>query len=347
MSHIYPERQVNRRSFLKKAAATALAATAAGAGAAWLQPRRANTPLVIAPPAATTPAISINTANNQTPDLLTQLAALQAENSRLQADLEAARSSLDAQQLAAGETNTAVQTMSVELDKANDRIGVLAGLVALYEQLDNVDVPALLADGVGAVSTAITDVVEDLPGLDEGIALGRQALAEMDGQIPLLENGRHWLTSQTSKMAQYFTAVEELLPTVTNRAGPFLQMFTEWVQSLLKWLPFGLGQHTVAIMDGLTNLLLEIPHTLTGLDTNLAGPLDLWLGKAGEETPLRQNIIKPIENRVLKKGDRVVEKTRQLQTTYQEKVVQSLETAVARHRHIRDLIIAYRQQHQL
>ena len=72
------------------------------------------------------------------------MAALQAENVRLQADLELAQHRLATQETAVGETDTAVQTMSTELDAANQQIGILAGLVALYEQLDDADVSDIL-----------------------------------------------------------------------------------------------------------------------------------------------------------------------------------------------------------
>ncbi|MEJ2626312.1 MAG: hypothetical protein P8Z80_17860 [Pseudolabrys sp.] len=340
MSDEQAEERVNRRKFLKVAAVTAVAATATGAGATLLNSQKSTLP----PSQTFTAAIQ---KNGPTEDLIAQLAELQAENARLQADLELANYRLNAQETAVTETDTAVQTMAGELDAANQQIGVWAGLVALYEQLDDADVTALLEESLDAVSTAISDAVNELPGLSEGVALGRQVLAELDDQIPLLANGRSWLETQTDKMQRYYTAVEALLETAVEQAGPFLQMFNEWVQKILKWLPFNLGERTSTIMDALTTLLLETPQTLTGLYTNVTEPLAAWVGSPDAEAPLRQKLINPMREQMLTPADTVVAKTAQVKTVYEENMVRSVETAVGARQQIRNLIQSYRQQHQI
>lgn len=342
MSEKHMEEQINRRKFLKAAAVTAVAATATGAGASLLNSQKSS-----AQPPLTQPLSAAVSKVDQTDDLIAQISALQAENARLQADLELAQYRLTAQETAVGETDTAVQTMSTELDAANQRMGVLAGLVALYEQLDDADLSAVLEEGLESVSAVIAAAVDDLPGLSEGVAWGRQALTELDDHIPLLENGRSWLNDQTDKMQRYYTAVEALLETAVEQVGPFLQMFNEWVQKILKWLPFSLGQRTITITDALTSLLLETPPTLTGLHTNVAQPLDVWLGEQDMEAPLRQNLIKPMQEQVLAKADTVAAKTAQVEAVYEKEIVRRVETAVITRRQIHTLIRSYRQQHQI
>jgi hypothetical protein len=342
MSEKHMEEQINRRKFLKAAAVTAVAATATGAGASLLNSQKSS-----AQPPLTQPLSAAISKADQTDDLIAQMAVFQAENARLQADLELAQYRLAAQETAVGETDTAVQTMSIELEAANQRMGVLAGLVALYEQLDDADLSAVLEEGLESVSAVIAAAVDDLPGLSEGIAWGRQALTELDDHIPLLENGRSWLNDQTDKMQRYYTAVEALLETAVEQVGPFLQMFNEWVQKILKWLPFSLGERTSTIMDALTTLLLETPTTLTGLRSNVAEPLDVWLGSPDTEAPLRQNLIKPMQERVLAQAETVAAKAAQVKAVYDEEMIRRVGTAVAARQQVQTRIQAYRQQNQV
>lgn len=342
MSEKQTEEQINRRKFLKAAAVTAVAATATGAGASLLNSQKSSIQ-----PAVGHPLTAAIAKTDQTDDLISQMAALQAENAQLQADLELAQQRLTTQETAVGQTDTAVQSITTELGAAQQQIGILAGLVALYEQLDDADVSAILEEGLAAVSAVIADAVDDLPGLSDGLAWGRQALTELDDHIPLLENGRSWLENQTDKMHRYYTAVEALLETAVEQVGPFLEMFNEWVQKILKWLPFNLGERTITIMDALTTLLLETPFTLTGLHTNVAQPLDVWLGGPDAEAPLRQNLIKPMQEQVLAKADTVAAKTAQVKMVYEEKMVRRVETAVVNRRQIQTLIQSYRQQYQI
>lgn len=341
MSEKQTEEQINRRKFLKGAAVTAVAATTVGSGAALLNSQKSQ------PPSSSGQPLTAAIAKTDQTDLISQMAALQAENARLQADLELAQYRLATQETAVTETDTAVQTMSTKLDAANQHIGILAGLVALYEQLDDADVSSILEDGLESVSVVIADAVDNLPALSDGLAWGRQALTELDDQIPLLENGRTWLDNQTDTMHRYYTTVEALLETAVEQVGPFLQMFNEWVQKILKWLPFNLGERTITIMDALTTLLLEMPSMLTGLHTNVVQPLDVWLGSQDVEAPLRQNIIKPMQEQVLAQADTVVTKTTQVKTVYEEQMVRRVGTAVTNRQQIQTLIQSYRQQHQI
>lgn len=332
------DEQLNRRKFLKVAAVTAVAATATGGGAMLLNSQKETDPAL---------PLTATIAKPNSDDLISQMAALQAENARLQADLELAQHRLATQDTAVTQTDTAVQAMSVELDAANQQVGILAGLVALYEQLDDIDLSDVIAEGLESVSEVVADVVDDLPSLSESIAWGQQALAELDEHIPLLENGRTWLDTQTDKMNRFYTAIEALLETVVEKVGPFLEMFNEWVQNILKWLPFNLGQRTITITDALVNLLQETPPTLTGLYTQIAAPLDVWLGRPDEEAPLRQNLIKPMRDQLLANADTVAAKTAQVQLVYEEDMVRRVETAVAARQQIHTLIQNYRQQHQI
>ena len=135
---------VDRRGFLKAAVATAVAATATGAGAALVTNNAATQTAVLATPIPQPPVVqsaqNILAAHNDAADLLSRLASAQAENMRLQASLDAAQRQLSSLQTSNVDSNAASEALSVELASATEQIGVLSGLVALYEQLDEVDV---------------------------------------------------------------------------------------------------------------------------------------------------------------------------------------------------------------
>ena len=264
----------------------------------------------------------------------------------LQADLAAPRRSLDAGQI--GSANSQAEALSLELNKATEQLGVMSGLVALYEQMDAVDFSALLAEGVTAVADSLNGLVTRSPLLAEGVAIGQQALTELEEHIPLLENGRGWLESHQTRLQAYFTALEELLANTVEKIGPFLEMVNQWFQDVHKWLPFNLGQRAAEVMSAATNLLGETPHTLSGLTTNVAQPLDVWLAKdGGDEVRLSRQIIKPIREQVLVQAQGMADETAQAQTAFQEKLRTPWETAVSQQRLVKEQIAQYRQEHQL
>ncbi|MBE2223993.1 MAG: hypothetical protein IAF02_20800 [Anaerolineae bacterium] len=342
------EHNHSRRSFLKTAALTAVAATAAGAGAAKLSSSSSTAPTII----DTTPVIvpeaqAILTGSDDLAALFSKLAAAQAENIRLKAELDAAQRNLSTWQQTNSNSSTQMETLSVELDKANQEVGVLSGLVALYEQLDDVDMSEMMSDGLTAVSESINNLIATSPLLAEGIAAGQQALDEIEAHLPLLENGRLWLEGHSDKLQIYFNNLEELLQKAADTVEPFLQMLTNWFADVRKWLPFNLGQKAIGIMESATTLLSETPHTVSGLNTNVMQPLDHWLVAEEGDIRLHRTLIKPMREKVISNANEMNLQAATVKQTYDEKIAIPLETAVAQRQALRETINQYRQQNLL
>ena len=343
------EPQVSRRGFLKAITVTGAAAIAAGAGAAALK-QKPEAPATITTAAATAPlAIATPVAATAPQDeILARLAAAQAENMRLQAALDAANRQLATYQLQNQDSSAAAEALNVQLSEANAQISVLAGLVALYEQLEEIDVEAVVENGLTAVSDTLTNLLDDLPTLEEGIQAGQIALAEVENNIPLLENGRAWLENHTGKLGAYFQNIENLLQDAVETAGPFLQMLNDWFESLRKWLPFGLGQKAANVMQAITTLLIETPATISGLETNVNQPLAAWLKRDNDgEVLLRKNVIKPLRENVLAQTEQTVGKAKEAHQVYTAQLKEPAQTAVTNQRAVRQMIARYREKYQL
>jgi len=345
---------VSRRSFLRNAALTAVAATAAGTGVAALSQRAQDKPIIIEvsqqplSAALTAGQTAVAPNINDSADLLARLAGAQAENVRLQAALDAAQRELESLRQHNQNSSAAGEALTLQLDDAQERLGVLAGLVALYEQLDDVDLGSALQDGLATVNGAIADLLSRAPTLSAGIDAGNLALAEVEAHLPLLQNGRAWLTNHLERVRAFYSSVEVVLQSFVDNVGPFLQMLEEWFREIRKWLPFGLGQRAADVMAALTRLVAETPNTLSGLETNVAQPLDVWLARGDGDGPrLQRTLVKPLREQVLGPARQTVVQAEQVQTVYRERLAAPLETAVAQRRAMREQIGAYRQQHQV
>lgn len=345
------EQQVDRRGFLKTAMATAVAATVTGGSAALLMNKTQTTatilPTAIPEPASIQAAQTVLTAHNDAADLLARLTTAQADNMRLQATLDATQRQLDSLQAANADSSSTTESLSLELASATEQLGVLGGLVALYEQLDGVNVAGAVGEGLTAVSQTLTDLIANTPTLRDSIAAGQQALDELDAHIPTLEEGRAWLDTELGQVESFYNGVGTLLEKAVDAAGPFLEMLNQWFADVRKWLPFGMGERAAEIMQALTLLVSETPHTVSGVRERVAQPLDVWVGAANEEAPLRQNIVKPMRERVLAQAGEAIVQAERVQATYQGQLAEPVQTAVSSQQIIRDLIAQYREQHQV
>lgn len=360
------QRGINRREFLRAAALTAVGASAIGGGAAAFLRSQSTEYTITALPSATSvpfvtgsPQASINggaaavpvqpvVAQAAEPEaMLSQLAQSQAENMQLRAQLDALQLELSSLQQNDLSNRATVENLSLELEGANQRVGVLAGLVALYQQLDDIDPGEVVENGLNALGTSIGDMLGLTPELDEGLAAGEMALADVEAHLPLLDNGRQWLAAQAAKVDGFYSQVELMLQEALERVGDFFEMLEAWFASLQKWLPFGVGEKAARLMSALTVLMAEMPHTISGLDTNIAQPLDVWLAREDGEPRLQRTLIKPVREQVIAKSRATAAQATQVDLTYAEQLAQPARTVLAQRQAIRASITQYRQENQI
>ncbi len=341
---------VNRRGFLKGAALVTAAAVTGGGAAALLNRRPGPTTITAVepptplPPIATPQTLAVG-GNNQ--ELLARLAAAQADNMRLQAELAAAQSRLSALEASGNDSAQAQAALQEELAAANNRAGLLAGLVALYEDLDQLDLGDAVQNGLGAVGEVLDEITGRIPFLEEGLASGTSALDEFDAHLPAVVAAREWLVAQVDRLESFYQAAEQVLANVLEAAGDFFQMLADWFADVLKWVPFGMGQRAVEVATALTTLLNETPHTIEGLRRNVAAPLEPWLAHDGEDLALRQKMVKPLREQALAPAGELAGGVRRTQERFQTDLAEPVAAVAARRKLIKDVIVQYRELHQV
>lgn len=345
----FDEKKVSRRGFIRGAAVTALGIGAGAVGHTVLEGESTATTITSAPisPPVTAPVTLPNVATTNDADLVAQIANLSAENLRLQTALTSSQQQLDSLQQINTSDATVTEALTLELESANQQIGVLAGLVGLYEQLDTVELDKMVDKGVTAVSTTLGNLLAELPALEEGVQIGQVALDDFEAQLPLLQNGRIWLRHHIDQLRTRFTAVEFIFQETVERVEPLFDLIQMWVTSINKWLPFNMGQRALQIMETVADLVLETPNTLSGVATNVAEPLDLLLSDGEGEHPVQANLIRPMRERLIAHTHTAVTNTRQLTTTFADEMETPLKTAVEQQRQLRGLITQYRHQHNV
>lgn len=338
---------MSRRGFMRTALAAVAGATAATTGIHWWQKKEEETVIrTISNPLPilhSSPVAILSTPNN---DHFNQLVAAQAENLRLQTELEAAHRQIAHLQNQNPPTEL-IQTMEGELDQANQRVNLFAGLLGLYEQLDQTNLDEALQQGMANVEGMFSSFINNLPSVREGLEAGQQALAELESQIPLVESGRQWLLQHLIKLTDYYTVAEAILQTAVEQIGSFLEMVLAWFQGVLKWLPFGLGDKAAQVTQALTDLLTETPNTISGLRVNVSQPLDLWLAEEEGQKRIHSRLIVPVRERAIRPANEAMVQAEELQTTYQRVLVVPAQNALQTRHLLREQISQYRAEHQI
>jgi hypothetical protein len=338
---------INRRRFIKASVAAAATATVAGAGAALLRDKQPPPKIIPQPRPVQQPIHFPTDSNPEVEELFSRLASVQAENVRLESQLNITKRQLeDKRSSILARDKSESESIQTRFEEMNLQVGVLSGLVALYDQLDEIDLDDIVDNGLNAVGDALDELVDNVPTVSEGLQMGQAALDELEQHIPLIEDGRDWLDDQLGSVDEYYSAIERALSRVVEGGGSFIQMLNEWFQGLLKWLPFGIGNKAIEVMDSLSNLVSEIPGTLTGINANVVQPLDVWLEKDGDQTALQKRIISPVRERAIEPAIQAMDSTEALRTTYRSHLADPARLKLESKRAIRNSINEYRSTHQ-
>jgi ABC-type transporter Mla subunit MlaD len=278
--------------------------------------------------------------------LLADLASAHAENMKLRAKLDATERQLSALENANGDAGQMNEALRTELAASTEQVTLLSGLVALYEQLDEVNLAEAVDEGIETFGNTIREFVDDLPLVEEGLAAGKEALDVFAGQIPLLESGHTWLSAHLDQLERFYASAAQILETMLETAGAFLDQLNDWFAGIRRWLPFGVGDRAATVMTALATLLDETPRTIEGTRRNISTPLALWL-EGNEEIPLQRNLVKPLKNDALAPASTVVHRVRSTRDVYEQEVVLPVKDSVARHALLRTQIAAYREEHKV
>jgi hypothetical protein len=346
-------KRTDRRSFLSAALATVtVAAVTGGTAALLLDDEGAPATIVNKPIPPTLPALPA-VQETDTSAMRARLTALETENIGLRNSLSTAQQQLTANQDVGAESQ-AGEEWQQQYEEANTRAADLAGhlaavqgLLALYEELEAVDLAGAASGGMAAVGGLLGDLIADVPLVTEGLSAGRAALEEFEEQLPLLEQGRYWLQGQISIIGSALEKAELILNNTVKAGGTFLQLVDRWFEDILKWLPFGIGEGALAIMSAITDLLAKVPETIDGLQTHVASPLDLWLEKDGDENQLQKRLVKPVREQAIDRADSTVQRLGSVNETYETQLRDPVGDLVEQQRAIRKQIAQYRHNHSL
>ncbi len=339
----------SRRGFLKMGLAATVGAVAGGASVAATVSQEMQT---IIRGAAQTGSIEsetlslppVITSADDNSQLNQQLVAAHAENMRLKAELEGANRKIAA---LSDQSDSRTGAMEAQLEEATLKIGSLTGLISLYEQLESLDLDGAVDEGLSVISGGMGSLAGKLPGVEQGVELAEEALSAFEAQIPLVHSGKQWLDNHVERLGRFVGALEGALLNAVESAAPFLEMLSAWFQKVLKWAPFGVGDSAAAVLDALTDLVTEAPHSINGLQTNVAAPLALWLADDDGDPALTKRLTKPIREQAMAPVASIAQDAKQLHEKFQAELEQPAQNVLKNRALVRDLIEKYRVEQGL
>ena len=170
--------------------------------------------------------------------------------------------------LVARKTGRAVGRTASELEAAGE-ILKLKGLLALYENLERIELDAIVSTAIAAVGLLLNGLESGSLAVKGGLDTVEGLLLDFEGAFPTIRAGIEWTEGVISALADRLQALEDAIEGVLEKAQPITDALGSVFDSVLDRLPFGFGDRIRAILDRLGDLVTNIPEAVEGINTKV------------------------------------------------------------------------------
>jgi hypothetical protein len=342
----------DRRGFLKAVLMMGMAG-AAGVTTWWVT-REEEPPVVsvVGPPPQATPQVRVveppgatRAAGRETGDVTAK--AQPDRSADLQAELDLALERVDSltSELAAYRTRTA--DLEAQLSSTESRVGVLGGLLALYSQLDELELDEVVEGGLDELGFWIDQALSHVPVLRRGLATADKLLGQLEASLPSIEDGIGWLQGIVNRLADALQVMEDSLEETVEPLQPLAAKLADFVARILGWLPFGVGKRVQRGLDGILGVLTHVPELVRSTDSLLLAPLSDWFSRDGEQPAIESALIGPVKADALGPAERLATDVEVVDKQLTEKLADPVRAQLSARKPVREEIGQYREQYGL
>jgi hypothetical protein len=281
------------------------------------------------------------------PDQGIEAKALQDPGVDLRAELDMALGRVDSltSELAAYKTRTA--ELETQLASTGERVGILGGLLALYGQLDELELDEVVDGGLDELGFWIDQALSHIPVLRRGLTTADRLLGELEASLPSIEDGIGWLRGIVNRLADALQVMEDSLEETVEPLQPLAAKLADFVRKVLGWVPFGVGKRVQRGLDGILGVLTHIPELVRSVDSLVLAPLGDWFSSDDEQPPIQSGLIAPVKEDALRPAERLATDVEVVDKQLTEKLADPVRARLSARKPVRDEIGRYREQYGL
>jgi hypothetical protein len=339
----------DRRSFLKAALMLGMAG-AAGATTWWLT-REEEPPVVsvVGPPGEATAQVRVleppgSLTMVEQPDQGVEAKAVPDPSADLQAELDVALGRVDSltEELIAYKTRTT--ELEAQLASTEGRVGVLGGLLALYSQLDELELDDVVEGGLDELGFWIDQALSHVPILRRGLTTADRLLGQLEASLPSIGDGIGWLQGIVNRLADALQVMEDSLEETVEPLQPLAAKLADFVTKILGWVPFGVGKRVQRGLEGILGVLTHVPELVRSMDGLVLAPLGDWFSGNDEQPAIQSGLIEPVKEDALRPAERLATDVEVVDKQLTEKLADPVRARLRARKPVLDEIGRYRKE---
>jgi hypothetical protein len=231
--------------------------------------------------------------------------------------------------LTGGRTREAI-ARSAELDG-------LRRLTALHRRLESFGLDDRLRVALATVAAAFSVARSVAGALATGIDLVEDATRVFEQAMEPLESGLAGLAAMTESMT---LRLEVLAGALQTGAGSVVQAAGQLIDGILERLPFGFAEQARLALEGIRDILVLAPETVSAAREGLISPMrELWLPQEDTNEPgLRGRLLVPVRNDVLEPARNLLRALDGWQAAWSDEIEGAIETLLGDRESVRTQI---------
>jgi hypothetical protein len=222
----------------------------------------------------------------------------------------------------------------------------LRGLLALYENLEQVGIDALLSAGMAALTISIDGLQLGITALENGVSLVDTGVSAFENAFPTIRSGLRLVERLVTGIENRLAQVQEMMSDIQEVVSPFSDAVGSFFSSLVERIP-GVGPTIVDTLDRISELLGSLPDIIGQIRTDLLEPLREDWFTDDEESGLKGKLLNPLQENLLEPLEEFLSDLNDAIDEWQEELVNPVEEALIQRDVIKQQITEYREREEI
>ena len=244
--------------------------------------------------------------------------------------------------LVAGSLGTKAGQATAQME-AEVELLKLRGLVALYENLEQVGLDALLSTGLVLVSASLQGLESGITVLESGVRAVDAGVTAFELSFPTIRRGLIAVENLFAGLEARLARLQELMGEVQEMVSPLSDAVGSFFSSIVERIP-RVGPAMLDALDRISDLVGSLPDAIGEVRRRLLEPLrEEWftdddeIGLKGKLlNPLQEGLLKPLESFFSDLADAV--------DTWQQQLISPAEQALTEREVVRGQIADYKER---
>jgi hypothetical protein len=244
--------------------------------------------------------------------------------------------------LVAGSLGTRAGQAVAQLESEAELIK-LRGLLALYENLEQVGIDALLSTGMAALSLSLGGLETGITALETGVDLIDDGVSALERSFPTIRSGLTVVEGLVAGLERRVRRLQDVMAEVQEMVSPLSDAVGSFFSSLVERIP-GVGPSIIGALDRISELVGSLPDAIGNVRTSLLEPLrEEWFTDE-EETGLKGRLFNPLQESLLEPLEDFLGDLADAVDTWETQLVDPLEDALTQRRAIKQQIADYKER---